>query len=414
MPWPSLNYLKPFVLSSRNRALKRPFAVFSFIATVVCLIIILSSCARRPLVQVPPNCLPEFTDDMDFASLRNAITSNLEYLRSQDQHKKIHLAGRTYPISRLVESQEFFLLLLAGKPTGKELDQRVRENFDVFQATGTSGINLRRKMLVTGYYQPVFSGSLQRREPFIYPLYSVPPDLVQHKTSEGQKIIGRMEENRLVPYWSREEIELREKAAGSEIVWLQDPFDAFVLHVQGSGLIRLRDGSLRSIQYAAKNGHPYRSIGKYMVETGRIRLEDASMKTIRKYLEDNPREQDEILHHNPSFIFFNWSQTQGAVGNLGKELTAGRSIAVDQNCFPPGALGFLFSGKPAAKGIKSLQGQPLHRFVVVQDTGSAIRGAGRVDLYRGTGDEAGEQAGRMKDPGTLYFFILRDKDRPAV
>lgn len=362
-----------------------------------------------PLARVPQNCLPEFADDMDIASLKTAVAANLEYLRSQDPRKKIFLADRSFSISRLIQSQEFFLKLLAGKPASDELNQRIRENFDVFQATGTSGINLRRKMFVTGYFQPVFEGSLKKENPFLYPLYSIPPDFVQQKISPGKIKTGRLEGGKLVPYWTREEIENQRKAAGSEIVWLKNPFDVFVLHVQGSGLIRLRDGSLRSIHYAAKNGHKYRSIGKYMVASGRIRLEDASMKTIRQYLADNPQEQDEILHHNPSFIFFNWSDTHGAIGNLGKELTAGRSVAVDQSCFPPGALAFLFTRKPALADGKKIKWQPLHRFVVVQDTGSAIRGPGRVDLFWGSGPAAGMQAGHMKEPGTLYFFILKEK-----
>ena len=388
--------------------MKKSFPALYFFLIILLLSQLLYSCSRKPLAQVPQNCLPEFTDDMNLASLKTAVETNLEYLRSQDPQKKIFLADRSYSLSTLTQSQEFFLKLLAGKPTSEELNQRIRENFDVFQATGTSGINLRRKMIVTGYFQPVLEGSLKKVEPFIYPLYSVPPDLVQQKITHTEIKIGRMEGDKLVPYWTREEIENRHKAAGSEIAWLRDPFDAFVLHVQGSGLIHLRDGSVRSIHYAAKNGHKYKSIGKYMVASGRIRLEDASMKTIRQYLVVNPQEQDEILHYNPSFIFFSWSDTHGAIGNLGKELTAGRSVAVDQSCFPPGALGFLFSKKPAFPEEKNIQWQPLHRFVVVQDTGSAIRGSGRVDLFWGSGAEAEMQAGQMKEPGTLYFFILKE------
>ena len=145
-----------------------------------------------------------------------------------------------------------------------------------------------------------------------------------------------------------------------------------------------------------------------MVDTGRITLDEASLKSIREYLTSNPSEREEILHHNPSFIFFNWTETHGAVGNLGKELTAGRSVAVDQDCFPAGALGFLFSRKPVIKQGKLIRWQPMHRFILVQDTGSAIRGPGRIDLFWGTGPEAGLQAGQMKEPGNLYFFILKD------
>jgi membrane-bound lytic murein transglycosylase A len=361
-------------------------------------------------VQVPENRLPEFTDDMQLASLETAVAANLKYLRTREPLETALFGGQEYSVADLIRTQVFFLKLLAERPAPDTLNQRIRENFDVFQAAGTGGINLRRNMLVTGYYQPVFEGSLHKEEPFLHPIYSVPPDLVRQKTPAGKYTVGRLEDGRLVPYWSRAEIELDGRAAGSEIAWLKDPFDAFVLHVQGSGLIRLRDGSLRSIHFAAKNGHPYRSIGRYMVRTGRMSLADAGMQTIRKYLADNPGERREILHHNPSFIFFDWSSTRGAVGNLGRELTGGRSIAVDQQCFPSGALAFLFTRKPTAEGEEFGSRQPLHRFVVVQDTGSAIRGPGRVDLYWGTGKEAGERAGRMKEPGRLYFFILKDEE----
>lgn len=202
---------------------------------------------------------------------------------------------------------------------------------------------------------------------------------------------------------------MENKAAGYEMVWLKDPFDAFVLHVQGSGLIRLQDGTVRGVHYAAKNGHPYHSIGKYMVETGRISLKQASLKTIREYLASHPDERSEILHHNPSFIFFDWTDTHGAIGNLGKELTAGRSIAVDQSCFPAGGLAFLQTRKPTRIDNEKVSWEPLRRFVVIQDTGSAIRGAGRVDLFWGTGDKAGFEAGQMKEKGTLYFLLIKDE-----
>ncbi len=353
--------------------------------------------------------MPDFTDDMDRESLKLAVMSNLEYLRSQDPQKTITIADKSFALATLTDSLELFLKLLAVNPTAEELNLQVKENFDVFQATGTKGLNLRRKMLVTGYFQPVFEGSLEKTDPFLYPLYSIPPDLVQKQTAQGEKTTGRLDENTFVPYWTRKEIELHHKAAGSEIVWLKDPFDAFVLHVQGSGLIRLRDNSIRSIHFAAKNGHQYKSIGKYMVKTRRIKLEEASLETIREYLENHPQERDNILHHNPSFIFFNWSESQGAIGNLGKELTAGRSVAVDQDCFPPGSLGFLFTRKPVISDGQQVQWEPLNRFIVVQDTGSAIRGPGRVDLFWGPGPEAGAQAGRMKEQGTLYFFVRKEK-----
>jgi len=389
--------------------LKDYLAPGRFLLIVLILIIgFVVSCSRKPLVSVPTDSLPEFTDDLDRASLMQAVKKNLEYLRQLDQGSLITFSDQPFPLSRLTKSMEFFQEILAENPSDKELNRLIQDNFDIFQSTGTSGFNPGRNMLVTSYFQPVFEGNPIKSAPFIYPLYSIPPDLVQKNGARGEKIIGRKDRDTFVPYWTRQEIELQHKAAGSEIVWLKDPFDTFILHVQGSGLIRLPDGSVRGVHYAGKNGHAYKSIGKYMVKTKRITLEEASLKTIREYLTDHPSEQQEILHHNPSFIFFNWSETHGAIGNLGKELTAGRSVAVDQNCFPPGALGFLFTRKPVITKDQSIQWSPVHRFILVQDTGSAIRGPGRIDLFWGTGSEAGNQAGLMKERGNLYFFILKD------
>ena len=375
----------------------------------------LTSCSRKPLVQVNKGSLPGFVDDMDRASLTEAITRNLDYLKKQDQDSLVTVADQPVPLARLTGSLEYFLALLADAPSDDELNKRLREDFDVFQSTGTSGFNPGRQMLVTGYFQPVFEGSLQKKAPFLYPLYSLPQDLIHQVDSSGKKVSGRMDGDKLVPYWTRKEIDLAGKAEGLEIVWLKDPFDAFILHVQGSGLIRLQDGTIRGVHYAGKNGHEYKSIGKHMVDTGRITLEEASLKTIRTYLNAHPEELLEILHHNPSFIFFSWTDTHGAIGNLGQELTAGRSVAVDQSCFPAGALGFLFSRRPVISGNRPVEWEPMQRFVVVQDTGSAIRGPGRIDLFWGRGDEAGQQAGHMKEPGNLYFFLLKEgkEDRVA-
>ena len=148
-----------------------------------------------------------------------------------------------------------------------------------------------------------------------------------------------------------------------------------------------------------------------MVQTGRISLEEASMSTIRNYIDNHPAERQKILFTNRSYIFFNWSDGYGATGNIGLELTPGRSIAVDQSCFPAGGLAFLKSRQPVIRSGKIVAWNPVHRFVLIQDTGSAIRGAGRVDLFQGTGNQAGLVAGEMKEKGTLYFLLLR-QDTP--
>ena len=369
-------------------------------------------CSASPLIPVSVSSIPSLKDDLDRKGLHQAIERSLAYLDSRPAEAVISMADRQIPVSRLAESLVAFQNLLTAELSDRELQEKIRLNFDIFQAAGTSGFNPNRNMLVTGYFQPVLDGSLVKKPPYLYPLYTIPADLViKPAEGSGKKQIGRMDDGRFTSYWTRQEIDTQGKAAGSELAWLQDPLDVFFLQVQGSGLIRLRDGTLRGIHYAVKNGHPYRSIGKYMVQTGRMNLEEASMETIRNYISNHPNEQQKILFTNPSYIFFNWSEGFEATGNLGRELTPGRSIAADQSCFPAGSLAFLRSRQPVVKSGKIIAWKPIHRFVLVQDTGSAIRGPGRVDLFWGAGDQAGLVAGSMKEGGSLYFLLLRP-DRP--
>ncbi len=376
---------------------------------VVPLLLLNGSCARKPAVSLAPDSYPLFTDDMAFADLQQAIDASLRYLRTLPPDMLLPVGDRRVSPGRLRASLLAFAGLIGSRPSPDILNREIRRRFEVLQATGTTGFNPGREMLVTGYFQPVFQGSLVRQPPYIHPLYTVPRDLaVRRGRAGGGRSIGRLADGAFLPYWSRAEIEQQGRARGNELVWLRDPMDAFVLHVQGSGLIRLTDGSLRGVHYAISNGRPYRSIGKYLVDTGRMSLADASLESIRAYIAEHPGERDEILHHNESFIFFNWSRGLDAVGNLGVRLTPGRSIAVDQRCFPAGGLAFLSSRQPTEDGSGRITGwKPLQRFVLVQDRGSAIRGPGRVDVFWGTGARAGAAAGRMKETGALYFFILR-------
>ena len=367
------------------------------------------SCAGSALVAVPSRQAPLFTDDSPFASLKEAIRINLDYLARQPAGKSVRIAGKVVPMTRLIRSHQVFLDILEQNPSPTELDRLVKEKFDVFQTGGTRDGNSGRNMLVTGYYQPVFTGSLTRQAPFLYPLYGIPEDLIQRSGNTKGPIFGRRENGCVVPYWTRAEIEKQQRAAGHELVWLRDPFDAFLVHIQGSAIIQFPDGSRRGIHYAAKNGHPYRSIGSHLVHTGRLTRKQTTMQSIRDYIAAHPAECDEILHANPSFIFFAWTETAAVIGSLGTELTAGRSVAADHDHLPPGALAFLISRRPTVAHDNSVHWTPLHRFVVVQDSGSAINGSGRVDLFWGTGPEAGAEAGLMKEDGTLYFFLAKEK-----
>ena len=351
-----------------------------------------------------------FADDLDYHLLHKAIQESLNYLRQRPETTEFPLGPLSCSADDLIRSLVFFDHLIKSRPSSKLLTLEINTFFDIYQAAGIPNVSPPGNMLVTGYYQPIFQGSLIRKAPFLYPLYAIPGNLVLRRNHNGFSVQpGRFQAGHFTPYWTRKEIESRGYAKGSELVWLKDPFDAYLLHIQGSGLIRLQDGSLRGIHYAMKNGRPYRSIGKYMVNTGKITLKKAGIDTIRQYLVDHPAELHEILYTNQSFIFFQWTQGHDAIGNLGRPLTAGRSIAVDQHCFPAGGLAFLQSRKPAVSRKNEKHWIPLTRFVLAQDTGSAILGPGRVDLFRGTGRRAGQEAGKMKEPGALYFLLLKKK-----
>lgn len=368
----------------------------------------LVGCGKKALIPLPSSSTPEFIDDLQYANLDRAIEQSLIYLRKRPETSRVAIYGQTYPRNHFIRSLEFFRNLLSKNPSPDLLSEQVSTYFDIFQAAGTEGYNPQRTMLVTGYYQPLFAGSLEQVEPYIHPVYGIPGSLVlRHSPGPGMREIGRLDGAHFRKYWTRGEIESLGIARGSELVYLKDPVDAFLLHIQGSGLIQLPDGTVRGIHYAMKNGRQYRSIGKYMVETGRLGLEEAGIDTIRRYLNAHPEERETILQHNDSFIFFEWTTGHGAIGNLGRELTAERSIAVDQSLFPAGALSFLRSRKPVIKEGRIINWIPFNRFVLVQDTGSAIRGSGRVDLFCGTGEQAGLVAGRMKEAGALYFLLLK-------
>ena len=352
--------------------------------------------------------LPLLQDDLDYGSLAGAIDRSVHYLGQLPQGKTFALCGEEYSAGRLIESLLAFKRIIQENPTPHALDAVLKKEFTFCQATGSpSG----HRILFTGYFEPFFKGSLTKTATYRYPLYRKPPDLVSVPGGNGEeKKTGRMENGSLVPYFSRGEIEKGRLLAGQELVYLADPVDAFVLHVQGSGRIALADGSLRRVQFAAKNGREYRSIGRLLVEKGVMRREEVTLPKIVSYLKEHPGEQEAILQYNDSFVFFRWGDDSaaGPLGSLGEPVTPGRSVALDQGCFPPGSLAFLAARKPIVNAAGEIVGwEPLHRFVVNQDSGSAITGPGRLDLFWGAGPYAEAAAGNMKHPGNLYFLVKK-------
>ncbi len=351
------------------------------------------------------------TDDLDRQSIRRAIHNSLKYLDAVPADRKVGEWPRTFTAQGVKESLIAFLELLDRLDTQESLMAAVHSQFDIYKAVKRPG----DKVLFTGYYQPVIEGSLEESSIFRFPIYGRPGDLLDADigrfTPELQRrnIVGRVKGNRFVPYFSRREIDEVGllKGKGYEIAWAKDPVDLFFLHIQGSGLLRLQDGRVLQLNYAASNGLPYTSIGKVLMDQKRIREEEISMQSLRRYLGDHPEQRDQIFAKNERYIFFRIVE-KGPIGNLGVPLTAGRSIATDRRLFPKGALAFIVTRRPILNSNGKLIGwEPFSRFVLNQDTGSAIRGKKRVDLFFGAGPQAAAAAGYMKSTGKLYFLIKK-------
>ncbi|MEF8712910.1 MAG: murein transglycosylase A [Accumulibacter sp.] len=262
--------------------------------------------------------------------------------------------------------------------------------------------------LITGYYEPLLHGARTRAKPFLQPVLGVPPDLLTIDLGavlpdlKSLRLRGRLQGNRVVPYFSRAEITAQEKDHPDRVLlYVDDPVELFFLQVQGSGRIKLPDGQTVRLAYADQNGHPYQSIGRILVDRGELSLEQASMAGIKQWARANPGRVNELLNTNPSYVFFREQPAtgnDGPTGALGVALTPERSIAVDPRYTPLGAPVFLATSQPDSP-------TPLRRLVLAQDTGGAIRGVVRADLFWGFGTQAGHQAGRMKQPGQMWVLL---------
>lgn len=264
--------------------------------------------------------------------------------------------------------------------------------------------------LITGYYEPLLQGSKKRTEVFRYAVYRRPSDLLVidlgdlYEDLKGKRVRGRLKgDRRVVPYFSREEIDNGgNPLKGNEIAWVADPVGLFFLHIQGSGRIRFQDGSEIAVGYSDQNGHPYYAIGRRLIENGDIPEDEMSMQTIREWLRNNPDEAAELLNSNPSYVFFakRDKEKSGPVGTLGVALTPERSIAVDRRVVRLGLPVWLDTTLP-----NSEEEVPYRRLVFAQDTGGAINGTVRADLFWGNGMRAEENAGRMRQPGSLFVLV---------
>ena len=264
-----------------------------------------------------------FADDLDLASLHSAVENSLVFYNRLPAHQYLTFGDRQVSATDLKDTLLHFSEVIAEHPEKLTNAGDIAQEFDIYRASGSPD---SRKFLVTGYYEPLVHGRLQRDESFCYPLYGLPPDLITADLARfdaerfsDQRVVGRVEGNRLVPYFTRDEIDgqARLEHCGCQLVWLNDPIAAFFLHIQGSGLIALPDGSSRHVGFAGSNGRPYRSIGKVLVEQGVITPDAVSLQTIRSYLRSHPETLHDILRSNESYVFFRWEE-QGSCRQSGR------------------------------------------------------------------------------------------------
>jgi membrane-bound lytic murein transglycosylase A len=385
----------------------RRLAVAAFLAVV------LGGCAHVPetppdqgiLRVVPVDEWPELVDDLDGADLLAACEPSLAYLNRIPADRVISF-GEFERTGGALAAGVRRACEIAAEPVAER--QRVfQDEFLLVKSVGRDGAG---EVFFTGYYEPLLDARREPSPPFDRPVYGVPEDLVTVDLrdfgveADRERIVGMVEDRRLIPYRDREAIDFGGGlTAGADVLgWVDDPVDLFFLHVQGSGTLVFEDGSRIRAGYATTNGRPYRSIGRLLIDDGLVSREDMSMQAIRGYLEERPEELPRVLGFNPSYVFFReLPATGGPLGCYGEPVTGGRSIATDRALFPAPIMGWIRATIPTADGGD----EPIARFVLNQDTGGSIRGPGRVDLFMGQGDGAGEVAGRTKHLGELYFLI---------
>ncbi|WP_373004265.1 murein transglycosylase A [Sulfurimonas sp.] len=274
-----------------------------------------------------------------------------------------------------------------------------------FNVYSIASSDARDEGLLTGYYEPSLKGSLVKKEPYIYPIYNEPKDLVSvdlisiYPDLKNYRLRGRVEGKKLVPYYTR--AQTKEGMIDAEVICYTDSkVDLFFLEVQGSGRVNLDTGETLFIGFANQNGHKYSSIGKYLINMGEIAKEDISLQSIRSWFKENPQRVDEVLHHNESVVFFQ-ERDHAASGSLGVVLTPERSVAVDRNFIPLGSMLFLDA---------KINNQNVSRVVMAEDTGGAIKGSLRADMFFGSSNEAQMSAGRLKSPLKLWILLPKESE----
>lgn len=367
-----------------------------------------------PLIKLNSSQYPVFSDAMNYENLCDSIDSSLLYFKRIPEQRTFTFENQSYTAAHMIRSLESFKAFIETNPSAKNLNTWIKEHFNVYKATG----NHNEEVLFTGYFEPLYPGSRKPGSKFPYPIYSIPDDLLKINLSlfsgqyKGHKtLMAKVNEakKQVDPYYTRKEIGARADfhKMARPIAWLKSRVDRFFLEIQGSGRIDLGNGEMINVGYAGVNGRPYSSIGKYLIEQNEIPKEKMSMQAIRQWLDAHPYRIDEVLNQNESYVFFK-EKTDGPYGCLGVKLTAFRSLATDSKLFPKGALCFIETFLPDRNNMnRKKEWGKTSFFVMNQDTGGAIKGPARADLFCGNGDYAEFTAGHMKHYGQVFFLVLK-------
>jgi membrane-bound lytic murein transglycosylase A len=336
---------------------------------------------------------PSLLDDGDLDSLRAAVTQSLNWLDRQPPGRILTFGPRRVTSVEYAAALRRLLVVLASDPPPEVLEERVLAEFDVLSAAGRAD----GAVLLTGYHEPVINVSDRQSAEYAVPVLGLREDL-----PGGSRDLRSL---------TRAEIEVGQLGVVARpLAWARDPIDVFFMEVEGSGTLRFPDGREMRVGPTATNGRPYRSIGRLLIDEGRLTEETVSMQAIRTWLMENPSERTRVLRYNQSVVFFR--RLDGPpLGSLGVPLTPARSIATDARLFPAGGLAFIRTERPVRLPDGRVVWSPISRFVLNQDTGGAIRGSGRVDVFWGRGGDADLAASEMKQLGDLYFLVPKPSRR---
>jgi membrane-bound lytic murein transglycosylase A len=395
-----------------------------------------------PVIRLPAAAAPDFSDDADTASLRQALQASSRYYQSLPPENLFTLGTDTYCAKDMADSTEAMIHLLDQSQTPGEWLTKVRDQFVVYQSTGADA---RHSVTFSSYYEPMISARKKKSRTYRFPIYRRPADLLDVDLGtfdaglQGKRITGRAQGKNLVPYYTRAEIDAHHLLAKRHLViaWAKDPLDIFFLQTEGTGWLDFGHGRRVRIRYDGDNGRRYRSVGRYLIDSGKVTGGLSHAEFVR-YMRAHSKARQAILNVDERYVFFRIDRSTAsafAYGNIEVPLTPGRTIATDPKFFPKGALAWISTQKPVFEssglqapgserpleaagseqsppGAKSLEPlvvstAPLTRFVLNQDEGGAIKGAGRVDFFVGHGPEAERFATHFWQPGQLYFLVKK-------